>query len=1380
MIFNKKKAFSTQGGLLHQLFEKQVEEHPDHCALVSNGWKLTFQQLEDRANRLAHYLQRQGVGPDALVGLSLDRAAPEAIISVLAILKAGGACLPLDPEYPPKRLRFMLEDSRAALLLTDERHEDLFAGQPVRRIGMAVAVSAAEQESDVPPECLATDENLAYVIYTSGSTGQPKGVAMHHRPLVNLIRWQNGQSTLPPQSRTLQFTPLSFDVSFQEIFATLCSGGTLVLISDDERLDPLRLVEFINRHRIERLFLPFAALQYIAETADSQNLLPSPLREVITAGEQLQVNRYIRNLFKRLPDCTLANHYGPTEAHVVTQFMLEGDPAGWPDLPAIGTPIENTQIHILDEQLKPVPDGEKGEIYIAGIAVARGYLHQPERTAEKFVPDPFSAEPEARMYRTGDLGQRLPGGNIEFIGRADNQVKIRGYRIELGEIETVLGGMPSVKQAVAVPWEQQPGSWSLAAYILPRSGEVPTIGKLRGWLAERLPDYMVPSSFTMMDEFPMTPSGKVDRRALPKPGAERPQLDTEYAAPVSEWEKKIVLLWREILSLDAVGIHDSFFELGGTSLLLLRFISRLRQEHGVEVPVAQMFRQGTVANLAAFLEAGTEVDNAAKKIHERAARGVRAEKAVAIVGMAGRFPGADDVDTFWQNLCDGVDSVTFFNDDELDASVDVVLRANPDYVKARGIIADADKFDAAFFGFTPREAEVMDPQQRVMLETGWHALENAGYDSSSYVGIIGVFAGMGNSTYYHENVLTRPDRMAAIGAFQTMVGNEKDYIATSLAYKLNLTGPGVSVHTACSTSLTAVCQAFQSLESGQCDMALAGGVSITTPQNSGYLYQEGGMLSPDGRCRPFDADAQGTTFNNGAAMVVLKRLEDAQADGDRIYAVIRGVGLNNDGAEKMSFSAPSVNGQAGAIAMAHADAGVAPDTISYVEAHGTATPVGDPIEVAALTQAFRVGTDRTQFCALGSLKSNVGHLIAAAGVSGLIKTALSLYHRKIPGTLNFEKPNPQLDLENTPFYVNAKLVEWQPGESPRRAGVSSFGVGGTNAHVILEEAPDVPKVGTSVRPRQLLLLSAKTETALDSATANLSGYFQAHSEADCADAAFTLQTGRRGFSHRRCAVCASAEDAAAVLEKRPPARLASRQWSGSRPPLVFMFPGQGAQYVSMGKNLYDTEPLFRQTVEECAGILAPLMDRGLLDLLYPPADKLEEAQELLKETHYTQPAIFAIEYAMARLLRSWGFEPDAMVGHSIGEFAAACVAGVMTLEDALRLVATRGQMMQELPGGSMLSVRAPLEDIQQRLPENVTPAALNAPGLCVLSGPTDAVEAVAEQLKANGITCKPLRTSHAFHSAMMDPMIEPFAEVVGNVKLSAPKIPFVSTVTADW
>jgi len=462
------------------------------------------------------------------------------------------------------------------------------------------------------------------------------------------------------------------------------------------------------------------------------------------------------------------------------------------------------------------------------------------------------------------------------------------------------------------------------------------------------------------------------------------------------------------------------------------------------------------------------------------------------------------VDAFWHNLCDGVDSITFFNDDELDASVDGELRANPDYVKARGIVADADKFDAAFFGFTPREAELMDPQQRVMLETGWHALENAGYDSSSYDGIVGVFAGMGNSTYYHENVLTRPDRVQAIGAFQTMVSNEKDYIATRLAYKLNLTGPGVSVHTACSTSLTAVCQAFQSLGSSQCDMALAGGVSITTPQNSGYLYQEGGMLSPDGHCRPFDANAQGTTFNNGAAMVVLKRLEDAQTDGDRVYAVIRGVGLNNDGADKMSFTAPSVNGQAGAIAMAHADAGVDPDTITYVEAHGTATPVGDPIEVAALTQAFRAGTERTQFCAIGSVKSNVGHLIAAAGVSGLIKTALSLYHRQIPATLYFEKPNPQLDLENTPFYVNSKLAEWQQGDSPRRAGISSFGVGGTNAHVILEEAPEPPVAENSTRPRQLLLLSAKTETALDSATENLSDYFKIHPETDCADAAYTL------------------------------------------------------------------------------------------------------------------------------------------------------------------------------------------------------------------------------------------------------------------------------------
>jgi acyl transferase domain-containing protein/glutamate-1-semialdehyde aminotransferase len=751
---------------------------------------------------------------------------------------------------------------------------------------------------------------------------------------------------------------------------------------------------------------------------------------------------------------------------------------------------------------------------------------------------------------------------------------------------------------------------------------------------------------------------------------------------------------------------------------------------------------------------------------------------VAIIGMVGRFPGAGNVDEFWRNLCEGLESTTFFEDDELDPSIDPNLCKDPSYVKARGIIPGGETFDAAFFGINPLEAVVMDPQARVFLELVYEALENAGYESESFEGLIGLYAGCGQNTYFANHISGRMEIVDRIGEFQTMLANEKDFLTTRAAYKLNLKGPAVSVNTACSTSLVAIIQACQALSSYQCDMALAGGVSMTTPQNSGYMAQEGSMLSGDGHCRPFDASAQGTMFNSGAGVVVLKRLEDALNDGDRIYAVIRGSGINNDGSDKVSFTAPSVDGQAEAVAMAQAYANFHPETISYIEAHGTATPLGDPIEIEALTQAFRVHTDAKEFCAIGSLKSNVGHLVAAAGVAGLIKTALALHYKKIPPSLNFEAPNPKIDFANSPFYVNTKLAEWLEGETPRRAGVSSFGVGGTNAHIVLEEAPQIQSSGSS-RPQQLLLLSAKTSTALEAATANLQQHLQYNSEINLADVAYTLQRGRKAFSYRRSIVCHDITDAIAALQSLDPNQVNTRHIEIRNPAVVFMFPGQGSQYLDMGLNLYNREPVFQEVVDECAKILKPLLGKDLREIMYPASDR-ETATISLRQTCFTQPALFVIEYALAQLWQSWGVKPQAMIGHSIGEFVAACIAGVFSLEDALMLVATRGRLMWELPEGAMLSVRLPAKEIEQRLSAELAIAATNGPSLCVVSGPTKAIAALQKQLESEEIVCRHLHTSHAFHSPMMDRIIAPFAEVVGKVKLSPPEIPFVSTVTADW
>ena len=753
---------------------------------------------------------------------------------------------------------------------------------------------------------------------------------------------------------------------------------------------------------------------------------------------------------------------------------------------------------------------------------------------------------------------------------------------------------------------------------------------------------------------------------------------------------------------------------------------------------------------------------------------------IAIVGMAGRFPQAKNVDEFWRKLRDGVELITFFTDEELRASgASEEMLKDPSFVKAGGVMDDIDLFDAAFFGYSPREAEILDPQHRNFLECAWGALENAGYDADRFKGLIGVFAGVSLNTYLLTNIGSNPALIEQMGTFQIGISSDKDFLATRVSYELNLKGPSMNIQTACSTSLVTIHVACQSLLNGECDIALAGGVSISILKKMGYFYREGGISSPDGHCRAFDAKGQGIVGGNGVGLVVLKRLSEAIEDGDNIIAVIKGSTINNDGSSKIGYTAPSVEGQAKAIAEAQAIAGVHAESITYIETHGTGTNLGDPIEIAALTQSFRAATQKKGFCAVGSVKTNVGHLDAAAGVTGIIKTALSLHNKMIPPSLHFENPNPRIDFANSPFYVNAKLNAWERGATPRRAGVSSFGIGGTNAHIIMEEAPAV-EASDEGRPYQLLVLSAKTPTALETMTANLAEHLKQHADINLADAAFTLQAGRKVFNHRRTLVCRDVADAVAALESTDARRLStSAQEEGSRS-VVFMFSGQGAQYPNMSRQLYEHEPAFRKHVDHCAALLAPRIGRDLREVLYPGAEATEAAAETLRQTSLAQPALFVVEYALAQLLMEWGIRPQAMIGHSIGEYVAACLSGVFSLEDALALVAERGRLMQQMRAGAMLSVRLAEKDLASLLKTGLSLAAVNAPSQCVIAGETSAIDALQKQLTEQKVDCSRLHTSHAFHSEMMQPALAPFIEKVKGVKRNAPQMPFVSNVTGTW
>lgn len=760
---------------------------------------------------------------------------------------------------------------------------------------------------------------------------------------------------------------------------------------------------------------------------------------------------------------------------------------------------------------------------------------------------------------------------------------------------------------------------------------------------------------------------------------------------------------------------------------------------------------------------------------------------IAVIGIAGHFPGAKNLDEFWHNMREGVESITHFSDkDAIAAGTDPELLKNPEFVKAHGVLDGMEWFDAGFFDMSPRDARLLDPQHRIYLECAWEAMEDAGYDPELYDGRIGVYAGTSFSTYLLRNIL--PNRLVSfptIDRLEMALTNHKDTMPMRVSFHMNLTGPSISVGTTCSTSLVAVHLACQALWTWQCDMAIAGASFLRVPPKEGYLFQEGMIYSPDGHIRTFDAKSKGIVTGGGAGNVVLKRLNEALEDGDHIHAVIRSTALNNDGSTKVGYTAPSIEGQAEVIADAMSLSNISSDSVTYIETHGTGTELGDPVEVAALNKAFRMtAEDPTRqskhFCALTSTKPNIGHLNHASAIASLLKTILALKNKQIPPSINFDTPNPKLNLENSPFFVNSTLRDWQPPSGvPRRAGVNAFGIGGTNAHVVLEEAPEVSPSGDS-RPWQLILLSAKTGTALDTLSANLANHLQDTPYLNLADVAYTLQIGRKPLPYRRMLVCRDSAEAATVLTDSVPGQISNGLHKDSAErPVAFMFSGQGSQYVNMARELYQTEAVFREHLDHCFQLMAR-MDLPLHEIIYPAPDQAEAVAEKLQQTSFAQPALFAIEYALAQQWMAWGIRPEAMIGHSIGEYVAACLAGVFSLEDALALVVKRGEMMGGMPPGTMLAVNLPVKEVESLLNDKLSLCVINSPTLCVVGGENAEVTALEQQLTDKGVECRSLHTSHVFHSPMMEAVVEPFTRCMSKISLHPPQIPYISNLTGTW
>ncbi|VBN00878.1 thiotemplate mechanism natural product synthetase [Burkholderia pseudomallei] len=1351
---------------LFGLFARSAARHAQRVALDSPMLRASYAQLAERVSAAARALAAHGVRRGDRVGIFVGHH-PHNVTAMLAIARVGAAFVPMDPEHKPQWNRHIVDDAALTALVGGAWTADAARGFGLPVVDLDAPPPPASELADAPAAGGAHPDDCAYVIYTSGSTGRPKGVAVSHASVCHNVRAMAEIMRIGPQSRMAQYVSPVFDVVLGEIFPALAAGAAIVFAERRRPLPGQALVDWLDAQRVSHVWIVPSALAMVPEAA-----LPA-LEVLIVAGEACP-----RELAQRwAAGRRLLNGYGPTEAAIVvslTDYHAQRERL-------ILRPMGGARLHVLDEALRPAAAGAAGELFIGGACVAQGYLGQPARTAQAFVADPFDAEPGARMYRTGDVVRRLDDGAIQFIGRVDRQVKIRGFRIELDAVRAALMEVPGVQAAEALAQPDASGQPLLVGYVVARRAKAELLDALRG----KVPDAMVPSTLVFLDALPTGSTGKTDLKALKalKTGdAARPAAaaaDMPRAASQGRTLHRVREIWRTLLERDDIGDDENFFDAGGHSLRAVALHQRITEAFGDVIALTDLFEHPTIGALAAHLDAfaprdGEAADDAAGAAARAPADGVLDTDAIAVIGLAGRFPDAPDLDRFWERLLAGYEAGRTLSDAELDAhGVPAELYRNPHFVRRFKELEGKAEFDAGFFGYSPREAQVMDPQQRIFLELAWQALEQAGYGDRGRVRSVGVFASAAFNYYLVQNVMPNAERLR-LEPGQWLIGNDKDFIATRTAYKLNLLGPALSVGTACSSSLMAVHLACASLRNGEAQMALAGAVALD-PDQVGYLYAEGGIMSPDGRCRPFDAAAAGTAGGSGGGVVLLKRLDAALRDGDTVYAVIKGSAANNDGADKVSYTAPSVAGQTAVIRDALRAARVSADSIGYVEAHGTGTPLGDPIEVRALAQAFAEaaapGALANGRCGIGSIKGNIGHLDAAAGIAGFIKAVLALHREAIPPSINCETPNARIGFDKTPFSVVREARAWPRTATPRRAGVSSFGVGGTNVHVVLEEAPRV-RAGESAEPSrwQLLPVSARSPSALREQWRQLRDAL-AHARPRVQDVAHTLQVGRTAFEHRGFAVVDAAADAPAQLDAAGSPPAFERR---AAPPVVFMFPGQGSQYPGMGAALYRSGGVFQAEVDRCAQLLRAHLDRDVRSLMF------DAGASLLRETRYTQPALFAIEYALARQWLAWGVTPHAMIGHSVGELVAAAVGETLALPDALALVVARADAMQRQPPGAMLAVLADARELAALNGPGCEIAAINGPEQYVLAGDAARIAALEDACIAAGVACQRLATSHAFHSSAMDGAAREIDRASERIVRRAARIPLISNRSGRW
>ncbi|WP_175671503.1 non-ribosomal peptide synthetase/type I polyketide synthase [Burkholderia ambifaria] len=1327
---------------------------PDDVALIDDAGETTYAALLAQCDRRAAALTALGVRQGDVVAVCAGRSAAT-LQTVLALFRIGAVYLPLDPALPEARHRFMVDDARPVAIVGDAA-----APACLRACGVRFVEQAALAEADAAALAAAprvSPGDPAYILYTSGSTGTPKGVLCRQEGILALFDALAHTYPLAAGDRVLWKTAQSFDVSLTEMLWPLMKGAAIVIARPDGQYDPRYLQRAIEQHRVTVVNFVPSMLHLFLQSLDAG--AASPLRAVFAAGEPL-LPATVELAARVLPHVPLFNAYGPTEASIyATVWRCASGPV------LIGRAVGDVGTHILAPDLARLPIGVTGELYLSGRALASGYLNRAELSAERFVPNPYATGDADRvLYRTGDLARFDRHGDIEFVGRDDQQVKVRGFRIETGEVESVLGRHPGVAKVAVLARSGNAGA-VLCAFVQ-AAGALPD-GALKAHAQQALPPYMVPDRIVVLDAMPMTGSGKIDRLRL----ADWP-LDaastTDHAGPASsarrapgDAQAAVAAIWRDVLGLAEIDPDTNFFDAGGHSLALIRCQARLRSEFGRDVDIDHLFRYTTIRTLAGWLSASGDTSADVGGMAAAASASQVDSRDVAIIGMSAAVSGADDVERFWRMLLAGEDGITRLDDAGLRAlGVPDDLLGNPRFVAARGSIRDPDCFDAAFFGYTPREAEIMDPQQRKLMEESYRALEDAGYAGPGPARDVGVYVGVGASQYLANHVLGNRDAVDALGLYQINVLNQP---ATQIAYRLNLTGPAVTLNTACSTSLVALHMAARAVAQGDCELALAGAASIGVDGVPGYLHRTGGIFSADGYCRAFDAAASGTVEGSGAGAVVLKRLDLARRDGDHVYAVVKGSAINNDGHDKAGYTAPSPAGQARVIRAALADAGVDAASVGYVETHGTGTLLGDPIEMAALKATYGQHPARAPRL-LGAVKTSVGHLDSAAGLAGVIKAALALERGKVPGTLHFDTPNPLLELDDAAFRITAQASDWPDGGAPRRAAVSSFGIGGTNAHVILEAAPPEADAPTAAAAH-CLRLSAATPDGLRRAADGLAAALRRHPEWALADVAHTLQVARQDHACRGFVVAESRDTA---LDALAAGVLPATGDAPHARPVIFLFTGQGAQAAGMARDLHRENPVFRAALDQVCGRFASAAGLALEPYLLGEASTTDTA--------LVQPLLFAYEYALYQAWTALGVSPDYLIGHSLGELVAACCAGVFSLDEAIDLVAARAAAMQAQPAGAMLSVSIAEDELAAQLPPTLALAAVNGPLQCVVSGPVDAIDGFAAHLRDRGVAHARLASSHAFHSPMMTDAAARVQTRAATMTLRAPRIPLISNL----